>query len=114
MRQHAMLGADLLQGANSDLLEMAGEIAASHHERWDGHGYPRGLAKEEIPIAARIVALADVFDALIHARPYKPAWTVAAALAEIRQERGRQFDPQVVDALLRIPRLREQMFSVEK
>lgn len=114
MRRHAALGADLLQGANSDLLKMAGEIAASHHERWDGHGYPCGLTGEAIPIAARIVALADVFDALIHARPYKPAWTVAAALAEIRQERGRQFDPQVVDALLRIRRLKEQMFAVER
>lgn len=102
MRQHAVLGAELLEGARSELLRMAGEIAASHHERWDGQGYPRGLRGEEIPIAARIVAIADVFDALVHARPYKTAWTVAEAIAEIRQERGWQFDPGVVDALLRI------------
>jgi putative two-component system response regulator len=113
MRQHASLGAQLLAGANSELLRMARDIAASHHERWDGEGYPQGLRGEEIPISARIVALADVFDALTHARPYKPAWTVSAALAEIRQERGWQFDPQVVDALLRIEQLKERMFATE-
>jgi putative two-component system response regulator len=111
MQLHANRGAELLRGANSDLLRMAGEIAASHHERWDGEGYPRGLRGDEIPIAARIVAIADVFDALIHARPYKPAWTVDAALAEIWQERGWQFDPQVVDALLHIPQLKERLLA---
>jgi putative two-component system response regulator len=113
MRQHAALGAELLRGANSDLLRMAGEIAAGHHERWDGHGYPKGLMGEEIPLPARIVALADVFDALVHARPYKPPWTLAAALTEIKQERGWQFDPQVVDALLRVPHLQARVGAPE-
>ena len=114
MRRHAMLGAELLSGANSDVLRMAREIAASHHERWDGQGYPRGLRGEEIPIAARIVAIADVFDALVHARPYKPAWSVVKALSEIKQERGWQFDPRVVDALLRIQRLKERVCATER
>jgi putative two-component system response regulator len=113
MRQHAMLGAELLTGANSELLRMAREIAACHHERWDGQGYPRGLRGEEIPLAARIVAIADVFDALIHARPYKAAWSVAEAISEIKRERGWQFDPRVVDALLRIQHLRERVCPLE-
>jgi putative two-component system response regulator len=113
MRQHAALGAELLREANSDLLRMAGEIAGGHHERWDGHGYPKGLQGDEIPVAARIVALADVFDALVHTRPYKPAWTLAAALTEIKQERGWQFDPQVVDALLRVPHLKARVGAQE-
>ncbi len=111
MRHHAVLGAELLSGAQSDVLRMAREIAASHHEHWDGRGYPRGLRGEEIPLAARIVALADVFDALLHTRPYKPAWSAPAALAEIRQERALQFDPRVVDALFRIDRLVERVLS---
>jgi putative two-component system response regulator len=113
MCQHAMLGAELLSGANSDVLRMAREIAASHHERWDGQGYPRGLRGEEIPLAARIVAIADVLDALLHARPYKAAWSIAEALSEIKRERGWQFDPRVVDALLRIQRLKERVCATE-
>jgi hypothetical protein len=80
--------------------EMA--LALTHHERWDGHGYPSGLAGEQIPMSGRIVALADVFDALTHARPYKPAWAVEQAMAEIRRLSGSQFDPGVVDAFLAI------------
>lgn len=102
MREHSALGAHLLEGAKSDLLKMAGIIAASHHERWDGQGYPQGLKGEAIPLPARIVAVSDAFDALTHARPYKEAWPLAEAIAEIQQERGWQFDPQVVDALLGI------------
>ena len=113
MRRHALLGAELLSGADSELLRAAREIAASHHERWDGQGYPHGLRGEEIPLAARIVAIADAFDALVHTRPYKPAWSVAEALSEIKQERGWQFDPRVVDALLRIERLKERVFATE-
>jgi len=113
MRQHALLGAELLSGAQSDLLRMAKEIAASHHERWDGHGYPRGLRGEEIPLSARIVAIADSFDALVHTRPYKPAWSAAEGLAEIKRERGWQFDPRVVDALLRIRLQKEKVGVVE-
>ena len=114
MRRHALLGADLLSGANSDVLRTAREIAAYHHERWDGQGYPRGLRGEEIPLAARIVAIADVFDALVHTRLYKPAWSEGEALAEIKRERGWQFDPRVVDALLRIQRLKEQTGATER
>ena len=99
MREHASLGARLLGGGRSELMRMAEQIAAAHHERWDGHGYPNGLAGEDIPLCARIVAVADAFDALTHARPYKEAWPVRDALVEIEQESGWQFDPRVVDAL---------------
>jgi putative two-component system response regulator len=104
MRKHALLGAELLSGGRSELMHMAESIALSHHERWDGQGYPHGLAGEDIPLAARIVAVADSFDALTHERPYKQAWPVPAALAEIRRQSGRQFDPQIVEAMLRVQR----------
>lgn len=104
MREHALLGAELLSGGRSDLMKMAEQIAAFHHERWDGQGYPQGLKGEEIPLCARVVAVADAFDALTHTRPYKEAWSVADALVEIEQESGWQFDPQVVDALKRLRR----------
>jgi len=104
MRKHSALGAKLLSGGTSELVQMAEEIALFHHERWDGLGYPCGLEADEIPLTARIVAVADAFDALIHERPYKPAWSIPDALAEIERERGGQFDPQVVDALLRLTR----------
>ncbi len=74
-------------------------IIRAHHERWDGTGYPRGLAGEAIPLPGRIVAVADVFDALTHARPYKRPWPVDEALAEIARQAGRQFDPRAVAAL---------------
>lgn len=104
MREHALLGAELLHGGKSDLIQMAERIALSHHERWDGQGYPHGLAGEDIPLAARIVCVADSFDALTHSRPYKEAWSVPEALVEIEQESGWQFDPQVVGALVRVQR----------
>jgi putative two-component system response regulator len=100
MKTHAALGARVLSGSHAPVLRMAAVIAASHHERWDGAGYPRGLAGEEIPLVGRVVAVADVFDALTHGRPYKAEWSVAEALAEIRREAGRQFDPRVVAAFL--------------
>ncbi len=100
MRKHSALGAKLLSGGTSELVQMAEEIALFHHERWDGQGYPCGLEMDEIPMTARIVAVADAFDALTHERPYKEAWTVPDAMSEIERERGGQFDPQVVDALL--------------
>ena len=102
MREHARRGAQLLGGGRSALMKLAEQIAVAHHERWDGHGYPEGLKWEEIPRPARIVAVADAFDALTHLRPYKEAWTVQEAMAEMELERGAQFDPQVVDALQRI------------
>jgi putative two-component system response regulator len=99
-RSHTTLGAELLSGGHFPLLQMAEEIALTHHERWDGQGYPRGLAAEEIPLSGRIVAVADVFDALVNERPYKRAWTAEEAVVEIAEQSGKQFDPTVVRALL--------------
>jgi putative nucleotidyltransferase with HDIG domain len=98
IKTHAAAGAAILAGTSSDVLRMGQEIARSHHEWWDGTGYPAALAGEAIPLSGRIVALADVFDALTHERPYKDAWPASAAVAEIKRLRGRQFDPSVVDA----------------
>jgi putative two-component system response regulator len=98
MKRHTVIGAELLSVGCSGTLRLARQIALTHHERWDGYGYPSGLAGGDIPIEGRIVALADTWDALIHERPYKPAWPQDAALAEIAQLRGSQFDPHVVDA----------------
>lgn len=100
MERHAELGYELLAGSGNDLLDLAATIAYTHHERWDGSGYPRGLAGEEIPLEGRIVAVADVYDALTSDRPYRGALSVHAARAHLRRECGRAFDPQVVDAFL--------------
>lgn len=100
IKTHTTIGAGILAGSQSERLQLAEEIAITHHERWDGTGYPRGLGGTEIPIAGRIVAVADVYDALTHERPYKHAWTKEEAIAEIERQSGRQFDPQVVTALL--------------
>jgi putative nucleotidyltransferase with HDIG domain len=102
MKTHTTLGAEMLARPGFPLLELASQVALTHHERWDGTGYPAGLAGPEIPLVGRIVAVADVFDALTHARPYKRAWPPAAAVAEIREQRHRQFDPAVVDAFLAV------------
>lgn len=102
MRGHAVCGAELLAGSNSDVLQMAEEIALTHHEWWNGTGYPGGLTGDEIPISGRIVALADVFDALTHSRPYKKPWTLDEALHEINYLSGRQFDPMVVAAFFNL------------
>jgi PAS domain S-box-containing protein len=102
MKRHTLDGACILAGSNSDVLELAEQIARGHHERWDGNGYPTGLAGNAIPICARIVAVVDAFDALTHTRPYKDAWPVADAVAEIHRNRGSQFDPAVVDAFERL------------
>lgn len=99
MRRHVTIGSDILSGGSSRLLVLAEEIAHYHHERWDGAGY-LGIAGEAIPLAARIVSVADVFDALTHERPYKAAWPVREAVAEIESKAGTQFDPRVVAAFL--------------
>jgi putative two-component system response regulator len=101
MKTHAAHGARLMCGSSSPVLRMAAEIAATHHEWWDGSGYPCGLAGERIPLVGRIVAVADVFDALTHDRPYKAAWPVAQSIARIERAAGSQFDPRMVDAFLR-------------
>lgn len=98
VREHAAAGARILGGSNSALLQLAQEIALTHHEWWDGSGYPRGLLEDDIPLSGRIVAVADVFDALTHERPYKPAWGVTEAVQEMRRLSGVQFDPALVDA----------------
>jgi HD-GYP domain-containing protein (c-di-GMP phosphodiesterase class II) len=98
VKTHAVLGARVLAGGDSDLLQTAERVARSHHERWDGSGYPDGLTADAIPLEARIVHVADVFDVLVHERPYKESWTVEAAAEEIRRGAGTQFDPQVVEA----------------
>jgi HD-GYP domain-containing protein (c-di-GMP phosphodiesterase class II) len=100
MRTHAVLGARLLYGTSSPVLQMAASIAATHHEWWDGSGYPVGLAGERIPLLGRIVAVADAFDALTHERPYKRAWPTEQAIARIARGAGSQFDPRVVEAFL--------------
>ena len=102
MQQHIMAGAAILEGSRSAVLRAAHEIVLTHHEWWDGTGYPHGLAGDAIPLSGRIVAVADVFDALVHDRPYKRAWTLEAAVAEIVGCAGTQIDPRVVHAFERV------------
>ena len=96
MQTHTTIGADILSGDDTDLMQMASKIALSHHEKWDGSGYPHGLNKKQIPLPARICAIADVFDALTSNRPYKKAWNTQDALDLINQESGKHFDPNLV------------------
>ena len=98
IKTHTIIGSDLLAGDDSDLMTMAREIALSHHERWDGTGYPHGLKGEEIPLVGRVTSVADVFDALTSSRPYKKGWPVDEAVEYIRNGAGGQFDPAVVEA----------------
>jgi putative two-component system response regulator len=100
IKTHAAIGARILSDSDSELIQLAAKIAASHHERWDGAGYPKRLAGEAIPLCARIVAIADVFDALTTERPYKKALSLEEALAILKAERGRHFDPACLDAFL--------------
>ena len=95
MKTHTTLGAQLLSGSRSPVVREAEVIARTHHERWDGSGYPAGLAGEQIPLIARICAVCDVFDALVSERPYKDAWLVEDALAEISRLAGSHFDPRL-------------------
>lgn len=100
MQQHTTIGAQLLSGYKNALVNLSAVIALTHHEKWDGSGYPQGLKGENIPLAGRIVALADVFDALLSVRPYKKPSTVEEALLIIRQNSESHFDPQIVEAFL--------------
>ena len=113
MQSHTTAGARILRGSRSDILQMAEEIALTHHERWDGNGYPNRLNGNQIPLTGRIVAVADVFDALTHKRPYKRAWPLADALAEITTQSGHQFDPDVVTAFRAITQ-REHDYSTPR
>lgn len=98
IQTHPEKGASILGGSDTEILQLSEKIAMSHHEKWNGTGYPHGLKEDQIPLPARIVALADVFDALVQERPYKKAWPLQDALDLIQDERGRHFDPRVVDA----------------
>lgn len=118
MKTHVTIGVEILSGHHSELMEMARIVALTHHEKWDGSGYPYGLKGEKIPLVGRIVALADVFDALTSIRPYKKAWPVEQALTEIEAQSGRHFDPQLVSLfkqnLSQILRIKEQYAEPER
>jgi CHASE2 domain-containing sensor protein len=114
MRTHTTIGANILSGSASQLVQLSESIALTHHEHWDGNGYPLGLSGEEIPLAGRICAICDVFDALLCARPYKDPWPYARAIAEIEKLSGSQFDPGLVAAFLKIaPELHREWFSAD-
>ena len=102
MKTHSAIGAEIIGEDQSDLMRLSRIIAQGHHEKWDGNGYPDALKGEEIPLAARIVAVADVFDALTSERPYKRAWSVEEAVAYIVSERGKHLDPHLVDLFLEV------------
>jgi response regulator RpfG family c-di-GMP phosphodiesterase len=101
MQTHAAIGAQILAGSNSEVIQMAERIALTHHERWDGGGYPQGLRDVAIPFESRVCTICDVFDALISERPYKPAWSVADARVEIAAMSGGAFEPRLVELFLR-------------
>jgi len=114
MRTHTTVGAELLSKSNIPHMQMAEEIARCHHEWWDGSGYPGNVSGSAIPLSARLTALADVFDALTHKRPYKIAWPIDAALDEIAMLKGRQFDPQLTDLfIVLIGRLRHDHIDLD-
>jgi putative two-component system response regulator len=102
MKTHTTVGAHILGGSRAPLIQMAETIALTHHERWDGSGYPEGLAGEAIPLVGRIASICDVFDALISERPYKRPWPVSDALAEIERLSGSHFEPRLVEKFLEI------------
>lgn len=101
MKEHATFGGKILDEKNpSPLMEMAKVVAMTHHEKWDGSGYPNGLKANDIPLSGRIIAVADVFDALTSARPYKPAWTIERTIELINNESGKHFDPEIVECFI--------------
>ena len=102
MQTHVDIGVEILSGSSSALMDMAAEIAQNHHEKWDGSGYPCALAGENIPLTGRIVAIADVFDALTTERPYKKAWPIEETVEFLKDQRGKHFDPELVELFLEI------------
>lgn len=102
MQKHVDIGVEILSGSDSELMDMAAEIAQNHHEKWDGTGYPRALEGENIPLTGRIVAVADVFDALTTERSYKEAWSVEKAVEFLKEQSGKHFDPHLVSLFLEI------------
>jgi putative two-component system response regulator len=108
MQSHATIGAEIIGEHGPGMLALARNIALTHHEKWDGSGYPNALSGERIPLEGRIVAIADVFDALTSKRPYKDAWSEEAALDYLRKQKGQHFDPALVDLFI------EQMPAIRK
>jgi putative two-component system response regulator len=102
MRTHAKMGYEILAKSEAPVFQLAAEIALRHHERWDGSGYPDGLSGEAIPESARIVALADVYDALSMKRPYKDAWPLGRVMAAMQESSGSHFEPRLVDKFVSI------------
>jgi response regulator RpfG family c-di-GMP phosphodiesterase len=102
MKGHARAGYDILKDSDSPLIQLAAEIALTHHEKWDGSGYPQRLIGDAIPLSGRICAVGDVFDALLSVRPYKPAWSLPQVIEQLRRDRGTHFDPVLIDAFLDI------------
>lgn len=113
MKRHTTIGAELLAGSRSPVVRLGEVIARTHHEHWDGEGYPHGLSGEEIPIEGRICAVADVLDALVSDRPYKRAWPIGEAMAEIADQAGLQFDPTLVDLFLSMRPEVERLLQAE-
>lgn len=106
IKTHTVIGARILEGSKAPMIQVAREICLGHHEKWDGSGYPQGLSGEAIPASARIVAIADEFDALMHKRCYKPAYNEKRTIEIMREDRGRHFDPQIFDSFRGVlPRL---------
>lgn len=113
MRKHPIIGYEILQNSPSKYLQMGGEIALAHHERFDGLGYPYQLKGNQIPISARIVAIADVLDALTTKRPYKEAWSIDKAYAYLESESGKHFDPDLIAATLSIRPILVKIFEAQ-
>jgi len=111
MKQHTIIGASILKGSDAEFIRLGESIAQHHHEKWDGSGYPNGLKGIEIPIAGRITAIADVFDALTYKRPYKEAFSIEKSMAIIREGRGSHFDPDVADAFFAI---QDEILAIKK
>jgi putative two-component system response regulator len=114
MKTHTTIGGEILSGSSSALVGLSRTIALTHHEHWDGRGYPLGLRGKQIPLPGRICAICDVFDALLSARPYKDPWPLDQAIAEIERLSGTQFDPGLVRAFLPIARdIHSEAFGAE-